>query len=369
MIVGAANVEEFGQCGNVFGKLVAIELGDEPFPKSPDANLAVVVEHGDTVAGQPHVALETGRAEAERKFERLDGVLLGVRTGPTVGEHDRRIELGRKTLLHARPSCQPHRLRRVFNLQGSELIIILLLALVVLGPEKLPEAMRRAGKFYAELKKMSSGFQEEFRSAVDEPMREMRETANLLKDSADFRKLQDGERDEKTKSAEMADASDIGTSPAAPDGRAAADGGDLDDHPDADGDRPFDVAPTSPRRQPFAGSSQSSAAPRPRDAERPAPAAVFAAPHVGGLPPPSEQAEPIDTSPPADPVAARKPRPPGQVPPPPRPFSGSSDLIVAPSGDARAPDGAADASGTQATEPMAPPAADLDLIEAPEPDS
>ena len=92
----------------------------------------------------------------------------------------------------------------MFNLQGSELIIILLLALVVLGPEKLPEAMRKLGQFYAELKKMSSGFQQEFRNATDEPMREIRETANLMRDSVDFRKLSSGEREEKPKSAEMA---------------------------------------------------------------------------------------------------------------------------------------------------------------------
>jgi sec-independent protein translocase protein TatB len=94
----------------------------------------------------------------------------------------------------------------VFNFQGSELIIILLLALVVLGPEKLPEAMRKAGRMYADLKKMSTSFQEEFRSVVDEPMRELRDTANVLRDSADFTKLAEGERNEKPKSAEMGDA-------------------------------------------------------------------------------------------------------------------------------------------------------------------
>jgi sec-independent protein translocase protein TatB len=69
----------------------------------------------------------------------------------------------------------------VFNLSGSEVIVILLLALVVLGPEKLPEAMRRAGKAYADLKKMSNGFQQEFRAAMDEPMREVRSTADLMR--------------------------------------------------------------------------------------------------------------------------------------------------------------------------------------------
>lgn len=92
----------------------------------------------------------------------------------------------------------------MFNLQGSEIIIVLLLALVVLGPEKLPDAMRKLGQAYAELKKMSSGFQSEFRAAVDEPLREIRDTANVLRDSADFTKLQDGTRQEKPKSGEMA---------------------------------------------------------------------------------------------------------------------------------------------------------------------
>ena len=101
----------------------------------------------------------------------------------------------------------------MFNLQGGEIIIIVLLALVVLGPEKLPDAMRKAGRMYAELRKMSSGFQEEFRKAsepfhqsVNDVAGQVRETATLLRDSADFTKLSDGERAEKPRSAEMAPA-------------------------------------------------------------------------------------------------------------------------------------------------------------------
>lgn len=75
------------------------------------------------------------------------------------------------------------RLDSVFNLSGSEVVVIVLLALVVLGPEKLPEAVRRFGRIYAELKKMSTGFQTEFRSALDEPLRELRETADLTRES------------------------------------------------------------------------------------------------------------------------------------------------------------------------------------------
>jgi sec-independent protein translocase protein TatB len=73
----------------------------------------------------------------------------------------------------------------VFNLSGSEIIVILLLALVVLGPEKLPEALRRAGRTYSELKKMGNSFQSEMRSVLDEPMKEMRDTADLLRQAVD----------------------------------------------------------------------------------------------------------------------------------------------------------------------------------------
>lgn len=71
----------------------------------------------------------------------------------------------------------------MFNLSGSEIVVILLLALVVLGPEKLPDAIRRFGRTYGELRKMSRGFQNEFKQAFDEPVRELRETARLTKDA------------------------------------------------------------------------------------------------------------------------------------------------------------------------------------------
>ncbi len=69
----------------------------------------------------------------------------------------------------------------MFNLSGSELIFLLLMALIILGPEKLPEAMRKFGQTYSEVRKMATGFQTELRSAMDEPMREMRSTADALR--------------------------------------------------------------------------------------------------------------------------------------------------------------------------------------------
>ena len=74
----------------------------------------------------------------------------------------------------------------MFNLSGSEIVFLLLLALIVLGPEKLPDAVRKFGKAYAEFKKMSTGFQSELKTALDEPMREMRETAEAFKKAANF---------------------------------------------------------------------------------------------------------------------------------------------------------------------------------------
>ena len=69
----------------------------------------------------------------------------------------------------------------MFNITGGELVIILVLALIVLGPDKLPDFIRKAGRVYAEVKKMSTGFREEFRDVIDEPMREMQQTADLAK--------------------------------------------------------------------------------------------------------------------------------------------------------------------------------------------
>lgn len=58
----------------------------------------------------------------------------------------------------------------MFNVGGGELLVILLVALVVLGPTKLPEAARQAGQVMKELRRISSGFQAELKSAMDDPV-------------------------------------------------------------------------------------------------------------------------------------------------------------------------------------------------------
>lgn len=74
----------------------------------------------------------------------------------------------------------------MFNIQGSEFLFLLVVALIILGPEKLPDAVRKFGRAYAEFKKMANGFQGEIRSALDEPMRELRDTADAMRSAANF---------------------------------------------------------------------------------------------------------------------------------------------------------------------------------------
>lgn len=60
-------------------------------------------------------------------------------------------------------------------------MFLLIIGLVVLGPEKLPDAIRRVGRIYAELKRMSSGVQTDLRKVMDEPLKEMMNTTNSMK--------------------------------------------------------------------------------------------------------------------------------------------------------------------------------------------
>jgi sec-independent protein translocase protein TatB len=55
----------------------------------------------------------------------------------------------------------------MFNVGAGEIVVILMLALIVLGPDKLPSAARQAGKYLSEFRRMSDGFQRELRDAID----------------------------------------------------------------------------------------------------------------------------------------------------------------------------------------------------------
>jgi sec-independent protein translocase protein TatB len=55
----------------------------------------------------------------------------------------------------------------MFNVGGGELLVVLLLALIVLGPDRLPGFAKKAGRVVGELRRISQGFQSEIRQAID----------------------------------------------------------------------------------------------------------------------------------------------------------------------------------------------------------
>lgn len=61
----------------------------------------------------------------------------------------------------------------MFNVGSGEFLIILLVALVVLGPQRLPEALRQVGRFIGEAKKLSTNFQNEVQDAMKDPVKKV----------------------------------------------------------------------------------------------------------------------------------------------------------------------------------------------------
>lgn len=54
----------------------------------------------------------------------------------------------------------------MFNVGGMELVAIGLVALVVLGPDRLPGAIRQVGAVVGQLKQVSHGFQTDLSAAM-----------------------------------------------------------------------------------------------------------------------------------------------------------------------------------------------------------
>ncbi len=57
----------------------------------------------------------------------------------------------------------------MLNFSPEKLFLVGLIALIVLGPNRLPQAARTLGRFMAELRRMSAGFHDEVRDALGEP--------------------------------------------------------------------------------------------------------------------------------------------------------------------------------------------------------
>ena len=56
------------------------------------------------------------------------------------------------------------------NLGWAEVAVIVVVALVVLGPDKLPGAARQIGNVIRQFRRISTGFQQELQNALDEPI-------------------------------------------------------------------------------------------------------------------------------------------------------------------------------------------------------
>ena len=54
------------------------------------------------------------------------------------------------------------------SIGGAEILLVLVVALIVLGPTRLPDAARSLGKALGEFRRMSAGFQAEVRDAFSE---------------------------------------------------------------------------------------------------------------------------------------------------------------------------------------------------------
>jgi sec-independent protein translocase protein TatB len=95
----------------------------------------------------------------------------------------------------------------VFGFSLSELIVVIVVALVVIGPKDLPKMLRKLGQYAGKLRRMASELRAQ--SGIDEALR----TEGLSDDIAEIRKLARGELDAVQRAA--VDVSSPAASPAA----------------------------------------------------------------------------------------------------------------------------------------------------------
>jgi sec-independent protein translocase protein TatB len=66
------------------------------------------------------------------------------------------------------------------NFGGGEILVIIILALVVLGPDRLPEMARSAGRMLHKVRTMTAGLQEQVKDVMDDPsMQPLRELGEI----------------------------------------------------------------------------------------------------------------------------------------------------------------------------------------------
>ena len=60
----------------------------------------------------------------------------------------------------------------MFNIGGGELLIIILVIVIFIGPSKLPEVANTLGRLSATVRRFNQSFQDEIRNSFDDPIEE-----------------------------------------------------------------------------------------------------------------------------------------------------------------------------------------------------
>lgn len=60
----------------------------------------------------------------------------------------------------------------MFNIGGGELLIIILVIIIFIGPSKLPEVANTLGRLSATIRRFNQSFQDEIRDSFEDPIEE-----------------------------------------------------------------------------------------------------------------------------------------------------------------------------------------------------
>jgi sec-independent protein translocase protein TatB len=88
----------------------------------------------------------------------------------------------------------------MFDIGWSELLVIGIVALIVIGPKELPGALRTLGQWMTKIRRMASEFQGQFQEAmreaeIDQLKKDMDDMAAKAKDYTNFDPIEDVRRD------------------------------------------------------------------------------------------------------------------------------------------------------------------------------